>query len=180
MSNPIIEIPEEVKATAQRVRDGREFHMATTVALAEFILGLNKPEIEAEPFVIYKVQVGGGDNPRIGFRVKKDVPYPWVILHMESAEKDTAYPVSAYNQIHKDEDIRVLERWTPEAPELEFGIGESGDYVYPDQKVLVKGVTRSGAVDSDGDVRVEMDFADGIAAAHYVAATDIAYAEEAK
>lgn len=176
MSN--IEVPENIQSIVQRVLDGEEFHMITTVALAEFIRDLNKPEIKAEPFVLYKVQVGEADAETIGFRVSKDVPYPWIILPMDSADKGTAYLASAYTQIYQDEDIKVLERWTPEALDLEFGIGDPGDAAIPDRNALVKGVVKSTLVDDDGDVLVRMNFGRGVATTHYVSAKDIAYVEE--
>lgn len=178
MSN--IEIPEEIKANAQRVLDGREHFISSTVQMAEYILSLDKPKVEAEPFVIYTVKVGGYDKPRIGFRVKKDVPYPWVVLNMDTSDKDTTFPESAYNEIHKDENIEVLERWTPEVDPPKFGIGEPGDDVTPDRSVLVRGIVGSTEVDAEGDVRVEMIFAGGIEASHYVSARDVAYTGEGR
>lgn len=176
MSN--IEIPAEIKANAQRVLDGRENFISSTVQLAEFILGLNKPEVEVEPFVLYKVQVREDDEPRIGFRFTKSVPYPWVTICCHSPEKEDAYPVALESMIHSDEDVTVLERWTPDAPELEFGIGDRGDAVDLGRKVLVRGTIGSYHVDDDGDVRVEMTFAGGIEASHYVSTKDVAYVED--
>lgn len=173
MSN--IEIPEEIQANAQRVLDGRENFISSTVQLAEFILGLGKPEIEVEPFVLYKVQVREDDEPRIGFRFTKSVPYPWVTICCHSPEKEDAYPVALESMIHSDEDVKVLERWTPEPV---FGIGEPGEDIAPDREVLVRGVLRSPFVDTDGDVRVEMNFAGSVSTTHYVSAADVALVEE--
>lgn len=172
-----IEIPEEIKANAQRVLDGRENFISSTVQMAEYILSLGKPEFEAEPFVIYSVLVGKEATPRVGFRVKKNVPYPWVVLNIDSTDKNKAYPESAYNEIHRDKDIKVIERWTPDAPELEFGIGDPEDAVDLGRKVLIRGTIGSTYVDDDGDVRVEMTFAGGIDASHHVSAKDVAYAD---
>lgn len=179
MSNPIIEIPEEVKTTAERVVAGRECYMGTTVAMAEFVLGLNKPEIEVEPFVIYRVEVQGEDNYHIGFRVSQSAAFPWLTLTINNPEKRDVYPVSIHNLgVRKDEEVKVIERWSPEAPKVEFGIGGSHDSVTPDREVLVKGVLGSDHVDSDGDVLVQMEFSHGLSESHYVSAADIAYAEE--
>ena len=173
MSN--IEIPAEIQANAQRVLDGRDFHMATTVVLAEFILGLNKPENKAEPFVIYKVQVRGDDDPRMGFRVEKDVPYPWVTFRANSLDKVNAYPLAENSLIHRSAEIEVIERWTPE---LEFGIGDAGENVSSGREVLVKGTLGSYFVDDEGDVRVEMVYSDDLTDSHYVRATDVVYVKE--
>lgn len=179
MSNPIIEIPEEIKTTAERVVAGRECYMGTTVAMAEFVLGLNKPEIEVEPFVIYRVEVQGEDNYHIGFRVSQSAAFPWLTLTINYPEKENVYPVSIHNLgVRKDEEVKVVERWSPEAPELEFGIGEKHESVDRDREVLVKGVLGSETVDSDGDVLVQMEFSQGLTESHYVNAADIAYVGE--
>lgn len=174
MSN--IEIPEEIKANAQRVLDGRENFISSTVELAEFILGLNKPEVEVEPFVLYKVQVREDDEPRIGFRFTKNVPYPWVTISCHTPNKEDAYPVALESMIHSDEDVKVLERWSPGA---EFGIGLPDDEVTRDREVLVKGHLISSSVDSEGDVYVKFMYSDNIEGSSYVSAEDVAYAEEA-
>ena len=179
MSNPIIEIPEEVKVAAQRIVAGRECYIATTVAMAEFVLGLNKPKLKAEPFVLYRVGVRGEDSTyRIGFRVEKDATYSWVTLVLSSDDKEDAYPVSIYSVgVHRDEEIEVLERWPPEPTKPEFGIGEKDDVVGTGREVLIKGVLSCHAVDPDGDVRVEINYAGGLSGDHYVSAEDVAYAE---
>lgn len=178
MSNPIIEIPEEVKVAAQRIVAGRECYIATTVGLAEFVLGLNKPDIEVEDFVVYKVHVRGEEDPRMGFRVSRGVPFPWITLSTSSQIKENAYALAGNSLIHGDGEVTVIERWTPEAPELEFGIGEAYADVDRDREVLVKGVLGSESVDRDGDVLVQMKFSQDLTESHYVNAADIAYAEE--
>lgn len=176
MSN--IEIPEEVKVAAQRVVAGRECYIATTVAMAEFVLGLNKPEIKVEPFVIYKVEVKGDNEHRMGFRVARNVPSPWVTLNSNSPNKEYAFGLTMESLIHSDEEVKVIERWSPEAPETKFGIGEAYADVDREREVLVKGVLGSESVDRDGDVLVQMKFSQDLTESHYVNAADIAYAEE--
>lgn len=180
MTNPNIEIPEEVKVAAQRIVAGRECYIATTVAMAEFVLGLNKPETKAEPFVLYRVGVRGEDSTyRIGFRVENGATYSWVTLVLSSDDKEDAYPVSMYSVgVHRDEEIEVLERWTPEPTKPEFGIGDADEDVDSGREVLVKGVLGSEYVDGDGDVRVQLAYSDGLTSTHYVAAKDVAYAGE--
>lgn len=178
MANPIIEIPEEIKANAQRVLDGRENFISSTVELAEFILGLNKPEVEIENFVVYKVKFE--DKFYAGFRFEASHCWKkWLIVDIyEDRKASNAIPQFNTAVLVTDEDVEVLERWTPEAPEFEFGIGDRGDAVDLGRKVLVRGTIGSYHVDDDGDVRVEMTFAGGIDASHYVSTKDVAYVED--
>lgn len=178
MSNPNIEIPEEIKATAQRVLDGRENFISSTVEMAEFILDLNKPEIEVENFVVYKVKCAGKDYA--GYRFEASHCWKkWSLVEIEDAYgAEHAVPQFGTGILAEDSDVEVLERWTPEVAQPEFGIGEARDDVDLGRKVLVKGTIGSTYVDDDGDVRVEMTFAGGIEASHYVSAKDIAYVEE--
>lgn len=177
MSNPIIEIPEEIKANAQRVLDGRENFISSTVELAEFILGLNKTEIEVQNFVVYKVKYA--NMFYAGFRFEASHIWKnWLIVELgEAGSASFAIPQIGTAILAVDEEIEVLERWTPEPV---FGIGEPDDEVATGQTVLVKGVLSSAFVDSDGDVRVEMIYSDGLADAHYVSAKDVAYSGEGR
>lgn len=172
MSNPIIEVPEEIQATVQRVLGGREFHMATTVNLAEFIRDLNKPEIEVEDFVIYKVQVQGEDEPRMGFRVSRKVPFPWVTLRSNSPVNENAFALTMDNLIHCAEDIKVIERWSPEAPEIKFGI--TADDAVKGAEVIIKGSLVTAGVDSDGDVFGSVTYNNGESTDIHINAADVA------
>lgn len=177
MSNPIIEVPEEIKANAQRVLDGRENFISSTVSMAEFILGLNKPEIKIENFVVYKVECR--DRTYAGFRFEASHCWKkWSLVEIDGPhDAEHAVPQFATAILAEDSEVKVLERWTPEPV---FGIGEPDDEVSTGQTVLVKGVLSSAFVDSDGDVRVEMIYSDGLADTHYVSAKDVAYVEETK
>lgn len=170
MSNPI-EIPENIIAVAKKMIEDSACYGDNSLELANFIATATRPEFEPVPFVVYRVVVKGYAGTCMGFRVEKDVLCPWVVLSSHSPTKGEAYSLSQCNTIHQDEDITVIERWTPEPV---FGIGDSGDDVPSDQEVLIKGIVESTYVDDDGDVRVALTYSDGLTDSHYVSADNVA------
>lgn len=150
MSNPTIEVPANIKLRAEDIISLGNLYSPETVELARFIKDLYTPKIEAEPFVVYRIEVDG--KHRVGFKFPNTNAYnQWVVVGIATFNRNEAIPNFDSVTLARDEDVKVIERWTPEA-EIKFGLGEEDVRVGAD--VVVRGTLDSGGIDGEGDVRV--------------------------
>lgn len=166
-----IEVPENIIGLAKKILEDSGCYGDNSLELANFITSATRTEIEVEPFVVYRIEVNG--NNRIGFKFPTPEAYnQWVVVGITTFNRDDAVPTYSTAGLAHDNDVKVIERWTPEAPEIKFGI--TADDAVTGAEVLVRGSLAIDGVDSDDDVFVTATYSDGLSSDVYVNAADVA------